>query len=65
MIIIQQEIQQIICINKIIINLLVQIYLDIDLSRQTNTNTLQQINFIGKFKEGDGATIFFIADKLF
>ena len=37
----------------------------IDLSRQTNTNTLQQINFIGKFKEGDGATIFFIADKLF
>ena len=33
----------------------------IDLSRQTNTNIPQQINFIGKLKEDDGATMFFIA----
>ena len=31
-----------------------------DLPRQTNTNILQQMNFVGKLKEGDGATIFFI-----
>ena len=35
----------------------------IDLSRQTNTNTPQQINFIEKLEENDGATMFFIAEK--
>ena len=37
--------------------------IDIDLSRQTNTNIPQQINFTGKLEEDDGATIFFIAEK--
>ena len=36
----------------------------IDLSRQTNTKIPQQINFIGKLKEDEGATMFFIAEKL-
>ena len=36
----------------------------IDLSRETNTNILQQINFIGKLEEDNGATMFFIAKKL-
>ena len=35
----------------------------IDLSRQTNTNIPQQINFTGKLEEDDGATIFFIVEK--
>ena len=35
-----------------------------DLSRQTNTITPQQINFIRKLEEGNGATKFFIAEKL-
>ena len=35
----------------------------IDLSRQTNTNIPQQINFTGKLDEVDGATMFFIAKK--
>ena len=35
----------------------------IDLSRQTNTNIPQQINFTGKLDEVDGATMFFIAEK--
>ena len=35
----------------------------IDLSRQTNTNISQQINFIGKLEEDNGATMFFIAEK--
>ena len=35
----------------------------IDLSRQTNTNIPQQINFTGKLEEDDGAVIFFIAEK--
>ena len=35
----------------------------IDLSRQTNTNIPQQINFVGKLEEDDGATMFFIAEK--
>ena len=35
----------------------------IDLSRQTNTNIPQQVNFIGKLEEDDGATMFFIAEK--
>ena len=34
----------------------------IDLSRQTNTNILQQIDFIGTLEDGD-ATVFFIAEK--
>ena len=34
----------------------------IDLSRQTNPNIPQQINFTGKLKD-DGATMFFIAEK--
>ena len=35
----------------------------IDLSRQTNTSILQQINFTGKSKEGDDVTIFFVSEK--
>ena len=35
----------------------------IDLSRQTNTRISQQINFLGKVKEDDDATMFFIAEK--
>ena len=35
----------------------------IDLSRQTNTNIPQQINFTGKIEEDDGATAFFIAEN--
>ena len=35
----------------------------IDLSRQTNTNIPQQINFVGNLEEDDGATMFFIAEK--
>ena len=35
----------------------------IDLSRQTNTSIPQQINFIGKRDEDDGATMFFITEK--
>ena len=35
----------------------------IDLSRQTNTNISQQINFTGKLEEDDGVTMFFIAEK--
>ena len=34
-----------------------------DLSRQTNMNIPQQINFTGKLEEGDGSTMFFIAEK--
>ena len=37
--------------------------IDIDLSRQTNTSIPQQINFVGKLEEDDGATMFFIAEK--
>ena len=36
---------------------------DIDLSRQTNLSTPQQINFTGKLEEDDGATMFFITEK--
>ena len=35
----------------------------IDLSRQIDTNIPQQINFTGKLKEDDDATMFFIAEK--
>ena len=35
----------------------------IDLSRQANTRVLQQIDFVGKLEEDDGATMFFIAEK--
>ena len=37
--------------------------IDIDLSRQINTSILQQIIFIGKLEEDDGATMFFISEK--
>ena len=36
---------------------------DMDLSRQTNTSVPQQINFVRKLKEDNGATLFFIAGK--
>ena len=39
-------------------------FIGIDLSRQANTSIPQQINFTGKFKEDDGATMLFIAEKL-
>ena len=42
--------------QKIIINF-------IDLSRQTNANIPQQINFTGKLEEDDGGTMFSIAEK--
>ena len=32
----------------------------IDSSRQTNGNILQQINFVGKLEQDDGATIFVV-----
>ena len=35
----------------------------IDLSRQANTRILQQIDFVRKLEEDDGATMFFIAEK--
>ena len=35
----------------------------IDLSKQTNTNNPQQINFVGKLEKDDGATMSFIAEK--
>ena len=35
----------------------------IDLSRQTNMNIPQQINFRRKLEEDDGAVMFFIAEK--
>ena len=34
-----------------------------DLSRETNRNISQQINFTGKLEEDDGATMFFIAEE--
>ena len=34
-----------------------------DLSRQINTIIPQQINFLEKLEEDDGATMFFIAEK--
>ena len=37
--------------------------IDIDLSRQTNTNISQQSNFVGKLEEDDDATMFLIAEK--
>ena len=36
--------------------------ISIDLSRQTNTNIPQQINFVGKL-EDDDAKVFFITEK--
>ena len=35
----------------------------IGLSRQTNTNIPQQINFTGKLEENDSAAIYFLARK--
>ena len=52
---IQEEIYQIICIIKIVVNTLVEIYQDEQYE--------QQSNFIGKLKEDDGAIVFFIAEK--
>ena len=52
----QQEIYYIFHIIKIFMN-------SLDLSRQTNTNIPQQINFTGKLEKDDGATMFFIAEK--
>ena len=52
---IQEEIYQIICIIKVIVNTLVEIYQD--------NQYEQQINFIGKLKEDDGTIVSFIAEK--
>ena len=38
-------------------------FIDINLSRQTNTSIPQQINFTGKLDENYGATMFFIAKE--
>ena len=35
----------------------------IDISRPTNTTVPQEINFIGKLEEEDGATMFFIEER--
>ena len=35
----------------------------IGLSRQTNTNILQQINFTGKLEEDNGAAMSFVNEK--
>ena len=35
----------------------------IGITRESNTSISQQINFVGKFEEHDGATMFFIAEK--
>ena len=35
----------------------------IDLSRQKNTNIAEQINFVEKLEEDDGATMLLIAEK--
>ena len=37
--------------------------ISINLSRQTNTTIPQQIDFIGKLEEDDGATLFFVHEK--
>ena len=37
--------------------------IDIDLSRQTNANIPEQINFTGKLEKDDGAKMLFIAGK--
>ena len=37
--------------------------IDIDLSRQTNTNISKEISFTGKLKDGNGAIMFFIVEK--
>ena len=41
----------------------IKILIGINLSRQTNTNTPQQINFVRKLEEDAGATMFFIAEN--
>ena len=51
---IQQKIYLIICIIKIILNLL-YIYI----LRQRNTSIPQQVNFVGKLEQDNGATMFF------
>ena len=37
--------------------------LAVDLSKQTKSKDLQQINFIGKLDEANGATMIFIIEK--
>ena len=37
--------------------------IDIDLSRQINTTILQQINFIGKLRQGNYAIMFFFPEN--
>ena len=54
---IQTEIHYILCIIKIIK------LIGIDLSRKTDTSIPQRINFLGKLAEGDGVTMFFIAEE--
>ena len=38
-------------------------FIVIDLSRETNTSIPQQINFVVKLEQDDGATMFFITEK--
>ena len=38
-------------------------FIDIDLSRQTNKVSSEQINFVGKLKEDDGAVMFFLGQN--
>ena len=54
---IQQEICQDICITKNLTNLLAQIVQDKQIQE------FQKISFVEKLEEGDGATMFFIAEK--
>ena len=38
-------------------------FINIDLSRQTNKVSSEQINFVGKLKEDDGAVMFFLGQN--
>ena len=58
MMIIQQDIFWILCITKIIINLLLQIY-----QGKKYINIPQKINFTGKWEEDDSATMLFVAER--
>ena len=40
-----------------------RLFIGIDLSRQTNTNILQKINFVGKLEKDNGTPTFYIAEK--
>ena len=37
--------------------------IDIDITRQRNTTIFQQIKFMGKLEEDNGATIIFVSEK--